>query len=180
MHRSRAFAALIVVGRYMNFWRRSETPIAILWLGLWAASLAKGAALFSPNDDLGHPSLGGLSLSSRGLTRRNSIRDTVQAQHKHIPNQSDAHHSCNSEPQNSPSFVVTFKLLGVHGFRFKKLTAVAPRGVVLWGLSGVRGHEAKAEMQKGESSSGIEQLRSDLSTSLFMRNLAMCFDRQHG
>jgi hypothetical protein len=115
--------------------------------------------------------------SGSGLIRCNSIGDTVQAQHKHIPNQSDAHHSCNSEPQSSPSFVVTFKLLGVHGFRFKKVDC---RGVVLWGLSGVRGHGAKAEMQKGESSSEVEQPRSDLSTSLFMRNLAMCFDRQHG
>jgi hypothetical protein len=55
------------------------------------------------------------------LTRRNSIRDTVQGQHKHIPNQSDAHHSRDSEPQSSPCFVLTFKLLGVHGFRFNKV-----------------------------------------------------------
>jgi hypothetical protein len=32
------------------------------------------------------------------LIRCNSVRDTVQAQHKHIPRESDGHHSRDSEP----------------------------------------------------------------------------------
>jgi hypothetical protein len=48
--------------------------------------------------DLGHQKFGGLFLSSGDLIRCNSIRKTVQAQHKHIPRERDGHHSCDSEP----------------------------------------------------------------------------------
>jgi hypothetical protein len=41
---------------------------------------------------------GGLFLSSSGLIRCNSIRDTVQAEHKHIPRQHNDHHPSDSEP----------------------------------------------------------------------------------
>ena len=41
---------------------------------------------------------GGLFLSSGGLIRCNSIRDTVQAQHKHIPRQRNGHHPDDGEP----------------------------------------------------------------------------------
>ena len=41
---------------------------------------------------------GGLFLSSSGLIRCNSIRDTVQAEHKHIPRQHNDHYPGDSEP----------------------------------------------------------------------------------
>jgi hypothetical protein len=66
--------------------------------------------------DLGYQ-VGGLFLFGGGLIRCNSVRDTVQTQHKHIPRQCNGHHSCDSEPQSSPSFVVSFKLLGFHDLR---------------------------------------------------------------
>ena len=67
----------------------------------------------------------------RRLIRCNSIRDTVQAQHKHIPREGDGHHSCDSEPQSSPSFAV--ELLGVHGSPTKRLAAVTSEGLGGWG-----------------------------------------------
>jgi len=42
--------------------------------------------------------LGSLLLSISGLIRRNSIRDTVYAQHKHIPRQRNGHNARDSEP----------------------------------------------------------------------------------
>jgi hypothetical protein len=92
--------------------------------------------------NLGHQS-GGLLLSSGGLICCNSIRDTVQAQHKHIPRQRNGHHPRDSEPQSSPSFVVIFKLLGVvHGFRLKKLAAVTSAH------GGLRGRGLRPRSQK--------------------------------
>jgi hypothetical protein len=64
-----------------------------------------------------------------GLIRCNSVRDTVQAQHKHIPRERNAQYSRDGEPQSSPSFA--FKLLGVHWLPDKKLAAMTPRGA--WG-----------------------------------------------
>jgi hypothetical protein len=47
----------------------------------------------------------------------NSVRDTVQAQHQYIPRQRNRHHPRDSEPQSSPSFVVSLKLIGVDDLR---------------------------------------------------------------
>jgi len=47
---------------------------------------------------LGHPFGGPLFVSSSGFIRCNSIRDTVQAQHKNIPRQHNGHHRSDSEP----------------------------------------------------------------------------------
>jgi hypothetical protein len=68
-------------------------------LRLCAASFSQtGAVVFLQNGtNLGHQ-FGGLFLSSSGLIRCNSIRDTVQAQHKHIPRQRNGHHPRDSEP----------------------------------------------------------------------------------
>jgi hypothetical protein len=41
---------------------------------------------------------GGLLLSCSGVIRCNSIRDTAEAHHKHIPRQRNGHHSRDSEP----------------------------------------------------------------------------------
>jgi hypothetical protein len=91
--------------------------------------------------DLGHQ-VGGLFLFGGGLIRCNLIRDTVQTQHKHIPRQCNGHHSCYSEPQSSPSFVVSFKLLGFHDLRCVPIRTSLHVGVSLTLLK-ARGLEAR-------------------------------------
>jgi len=67
-------------------------------LGLRTALSQKGAVVFyQSGTDLGHP-VWWPFLSSSDLIRCNSIRDTVQAQHKHIPRQHNGHHPRDGEP----------------------------------------------------------------------------------
>jgi hypothetical protein len=69
-----------------------------LWFGIGSCAFAKSAGVFlQSGTDLGHPVWWPFLFSS-GLIRCNSIRDTVQAQHKHIPRQRNGHHSRDSEP----------------------------------------------------------------------------------
>jgi hypothetical protein len=77
------------------FWQERQTPehcdpgVGIM------SRVSHGAVI--PQENLGHQ-IGGLFLSSSGLIRCNSIRDTVQTQHKHIPRQRNGHHPRDSEP----------------------------------------------------------------------------------
>ena len=65
--------------------------------------------------------------------------------------------------------MVIFKLLGIHGF-LKNRCHNPERG---WGGHGLRG---KDEMQMSACGSEVEQRILPLSTSLRMRNFAMCFE----
>jgi hypothetical protein len=69
-----------------------QRPLALTRLGLEptafmcvAIVLAHLGGPASRMINLGHQKFGGLFLCSSGLTRFNSIRDTVQTQHEHIP-----------------------------------------------------------------------------------------------
>jgi hypothetical protein len=68
------------------------------WLDYEPRLCGKGRVTSFHETDLGHQKFGGLFLSSGDLIRCNSIRETVQAQHEHVPRQRDGHHSRDSEP----------------------------------------------------------------------------------
>jgi hypothetical protein len=79
-----------------------------------------------------------------GLIRCNSVRDTVQAQHKHIPRERNAQYSRDGEPQSSPSFA--FKFLGVHGSPDKKVSCRDPEGGC--GAGGVEATELRTKCRR--------------------------------
>jgi hypothetical protein len=75
----------------------SLSPLRWLGRGHEAARVREQGAVVL-REKLKATNFGGLLLSDSGIIRCNSIRDTAQAQHKHIPGQCNGHHPGDSEP----------------------------------------------------------------------------------